>query len=214
MVKTVIWCYNANWKLNWKCFCTHCHGHTLDLPAGDMIWMIGNYVTCLILLEYLMLHFWYCFIYVWYNTSDTVWNVWCDMFDAVSYVWCDMFDTVWNIWYDMFDTVWYVRCDMFDTASYVWCDMFDTVSMHRTDKYSQHSSVIWPVWLNGWVFVYELSGCGFGSSCLILFEIFDAICSILFEIFDAICLILFKIFDVIFLILFKIFDAICFVGNE
>ena len=36
---------------------------------------------------------------------------------------------------------------------------------HRTDKYSQHSSVIWPVWLNGWVFVYELSGCRFGSSC-------------------------------------------------
>ena len=28
--------------------------------------------------------------------------------------------------------------------------------MHRTDKYSQHSSIIWPVWLNGWVFVYEL----------------------------------------------------------
>ena len=37
--------------------------------------------------------------------------------------------------------------------------------MHHTDKYSQHSSIIWPVWLNGWVFVYELSGCGFKSSC-------------------------------------------------
>ena len=37
--------------------------------------------------------------------------------------------------------------------------------MHHTDKYSQHSSIIWPVWLNGWVFVYELSGCGFESSC-------------------------------------------------
>ena len=37
--------------------------------------------------------------------------------------------------------------------------------MHRTDKYSQHSSIIWPVWLNGWVFVYELSGCGFESRC-------------------------------------------------
>ena len=31
--------------------------------------------------------------------------------------------------------------------------------MHRTDKYSQHSSIIWPIWPNGWVFVYELSGC-------------------------------------------------------
>ena len=37
--------------------------------------------------------------------------------------------------------------------------------MHRTDKYSQHSSIIWPVWLNGWVFVYELNGCGFESRC-------------------------------------------------
>ena len=27
--------------------------------------------------------------------------------------------------------------------------------MLRTDKYSQHSSIIWPVWLNGRVFVYE-----------------------------------------------------------
>ena len=31
--------------------------------------------------------------------------------------------------------------------------------MHRKDKYSQHSSIFWPVWLNGWVFVYELSDC-------------------------------------------------------
>ena len=26
--------------------------------------------------------------------------------------------------------------------------------MHRTDKYSQYSSIIWPGWPNGWVFVY------------------------------------------------------------
>ena len=37
--------------------------------------------------------------------------------------------------------------------------------MHRTDKYAQHISIIWPVWLNGRVFVYELSGCGFESRC-------------------------------------------------
>ena len=38
--------------------------------------------------------------------------------------------------------------------------------MPRTDdKYSQHSSFIWPVWLNGWAFVYELSGYGFESRC-------------------------------------------------
>ena len=37
--------------------------------------------------------------------------------------------------------------------------------MHRTDKYSEHSSIIWPVWPNGWVFVYELIGSGFEFSC-------------------------------------------------
>ena len=45
-------------------------------------------------------------------------------------------------------------------------DMIKTYSqMHHTGKYSQHSSIIWPVWPNGWVFVYELSGCGFESRC-------------------------------------------------
>ena len=37
--------------------------------------------------------------------------------------------------------------------------------MHHTDKYWQHSSIIWPVWLNVWMFDYELSGCGFVSRC-------------------------------------------------
>ena len=37
--------------------------------------------------------------------------------------------------------------------------------MHRTNKYSEHSSIILPVLPNGWVFVYEISGSGFGSSC-------------------------------------------------
>ena len=37
--------------------------------------------------------------------------------------------------------------------------------MLRRDKYSQHSSIIWPIRLNSWVFLYELSGCGFESSC-------------------------------------------------
>ena len=31
--------------------------------------------------------------------------------------------------------------------------------------YSQLSSIIWSVWPNGSVFVYELRGCGFESSC-------------------------------------------------
>ena len=43
--------------------------------------------------------------------------------------------------------------------------------MHCTDKYSQHSSIIWPVRPNGWVFVYELSGCGFESSCNLIYTL-------------------------------------------
>ena len=34
-----------------------------------------------------------------------------------------------------------------------------------TDKYSQHKSIIRPVWQNGWVFVYKLSDCGFEYRC-------------------------------------------------
>ena len=45
-------------------------------------------------------------------------------------------------------------------------DMIKTYNqMYRTDKYSQHSSIIWQVCPNGWVFVYELGACGFESSC-------------------------------------------------
>ena len=44
--------------------------------------------------------------------------------------------------------------------------------MHCTDKYSKHSSIIWRVLLNGWVIVYELSGCGFECGCYhILFHL-------------------------------------------
>ena len=45
-------------------------------------------------------------------------------------------------------------------------DMIKTYNqMHRTDKYWQHSSIIWPVWPNGWVLLYELNGCSFESRC-------------------------------------------------
>ena len=37
--------------------------------------------------------------------------------------------------------------------------------MHHTNKYSQYSPIIWPVWLNGWVFVYEVNGRGFEFRC-------------------------------------------------
>ena len=37
--------------------------------------------------------------------------------------------------------------------------------MHRADKYPKHKSIICPLSLNGWVFVYKLSDCGFQSRC-------------------------------------------------
>ena len=41
-------------------------------------------------------------------------------------------------------------------------DMMITYSqMYRTNKNSHYSSIIWPVWLNGWVYIYEVSDCGF-----------------------------------------------------
>ena len=46
--------------------------------------------------------------------------------------------------------------------------------IYRTDKYSQHSSIIWPVLLNCWEFLYELSGCGFESRCSDLYFRFRA----------------------------------------
>ena len=45
-------------------------------------------------------------------------------------------------------------------------DMTRTYShIYRADKYSEHSSIICPVLLNGVVFVYELNGSEFESSC-------------------------------------------------
>ena len=37
--------------------------------------------------------------------------------------------------------------------------------MHITDKYSKQRSIILRIRLSGWVFDYELSGCGFWCSC-------------------------------------------------
>ena len=39
------------------------------------------------------------------------------------------------------------------------------IQMYHTHKYSHYSPIIWPVWLNGWVFVYLLTSCVFECSC-------------------------------------------------
>ena len=44
-------------------------------------------------------------------------------------------------------------------------DMITCSQMQRTDKNSWHSSIVWPVQLNGWVFVYKVNGCAFKSRC-------------------------------------------------
>ena len=45
-------------------------------------------------------------------------------------------------------------------------DMIRTyIQMSHTEKYSEHSSTIWPVGLYSWVFVYQVGGYGFESRC-------------------------------------------------
>ena len=39
------------------------------------------------------------------------------------------------------------------------------IPMHNYLVRKQTLKTIWPVWVNGWVFVYKLSGCGFESLC-------------------------------------------------
>ena len=44
--------------------------------------------------------------------------------------------------------------------------------MYCTGKsYNITCSIIWPVWLNGWVSVYSIKGCGFKSSDIALVSI-------------------------------------------
>ena len=47
----------------------------------------------------------------------------------------------------------------------VWCIWLYVLALSHTHFRVNPHSIVWPVWLNGWVFIYELSGCGFESSC-------------------------------------------------
>ena len=47
----------------------------------------------------------------------------------------------------------------------VWCIWLYVLALSHTRFRVNPHSIVWPVWLNGWVFIYELSGCGFESSC-------------------------------------------------
>ena len=48
------------------------------------------------------------------------------------------------------------------------CDIW-SLSEYLTGKYSQCKSIIWPVWQNGWAFIYGLSDCGFEDCCCVVF---------------------------------------------
>ena len=47
----------------------------------------------------------------------------------------------------------------------VWIHSDSYSQIYRTTNYSQFSSIIWSVWRNSWVFIYELNGCGFEFCC-------------------------------------------------
>ena len=60
-----------------------------------------------------------------------------------------------------------VRCNWLNLSKQV---QYLTLKWLQRDSNPQplvhkQTLTIWPVWLNGWVFVYELSGCEFESRC-------------------------------------------------
>ena len=63
---------------------------------------------------------------------------------------------------------WVVRTYLYDAFDCVFLLCLIRVlwmNLHYTGKYSQNSSINWPAWLNGWLFVYKLSDSGFVSLC-------------------------------------------------
>ena len=65
-------------------------------------------------------------------------------------------------WPDDWAILWVLICTLHLTV----CFYHVKYEFTRLRVYSQHRSVIWPVWLNRWVLVYELSGCRFESRCI------------------------------------------------
>ena len=58
----------------------------------------------------------------------------------------------------VFYNIWKLNlCSEMDSSKTTWINAWD--------KYTQHSLIIWLVWLNGREFVSELSGCEFKSCC-------------------------------------------------
>ena len=73
----------------------------------------------------------------------------------VTYIKCGWYQTTFSLWVSFLKCVWH----SVNAGESTYVEVIRTHSqMHHTGKYSQHSSIIWPVCLTGWVFDYELSG--------------------------------------------------------
>ena len=95
----------------------------------------------------------------WNSLLETGYGLWVPNFVAVSET-SDIAPVLSKEFLDIQATVGYRF-----TLKHV-CGMIIIYSqMHHTDKYSQRSSIIWTVWLNGLVFFDKLSDCGFESHC-------------------------------------------------
>ena len=75
---------------------------------------------------------------------------------------------------------WITRNTLFETGaiSEVWVT---AKGLKQTNKYSQHSSIIWPIRLNGSVFIYELSSCRLQSLKPQILHLFQAKISLTFR---------------------------------
>ena len=69
------------------------------------------------------------------------------------------------------------------------CNIWELGDCNRTGTHNHlvckaHRSIIWPVWLNGWEFIYKLKGSGFESCCsrwneyclILLLQVINSIC--------------------------------------
>ena len=76
-------------------------------------------------------------------------------------------------WPNDWAVFWVLIC----TVNLTVCSWHDS-QMLLADKYSEHSSIVWPVWPIGWVFVYELSGSGFESCWINILQFVFIICQV------------------------------------
>ena len=107
----------------------------------------------------------------WEYQSSIIWQVWLRVFVyqlngySFEYGCCHVKLQIWRLLRVRSSLTFRQKIERRFTLRLAY-DMIITYSqMHRTDNYSQHRSIIYTVALNGWVFIYELSACGFKFRC-------------------------------------------------